>query len=219
MADPTPSSAPAAEAQPTPIIHVIDDDQAARESLGFLLTTSGRSVRLYASGPEFLSSANAQPPGCIITDLRMPEMSGLELINAIKEEDLTTLPIIVVTGHGDVPLAVEAMKAGACEFLEKPYSEEKLLAAVSAALEAQADDDTREHKRHAAAEKFSALSGREMDVLNGLVAGHANKVIANNLGISPRTVEIYRANLMTKTAAGSLSELVRLALLAGIADP
>ncbi|NWG53040.1 MAG: response regulator [Hydrogenophilaceae bacterium] len=201
------------------VVHIIDDDEAARESLGFLLSTAGRAVRLYASAPDFLAAAASAHAGCIITDLRMPEMSGLDLIRAIKSRRLTPLPMIVVTGHGDVPLAVEAMKAGAIDFLEKPYSEEKLLNAVERALAADADAGDREARRAEVAQRIASLSGRERDVLRGLVKGDANKVIAAELGISPRTVEIYRANLMSKMRAGSLSELVRMALLAGVADP
>lgn len=209
MSDPAPDR---------PIVHVIDDDEAARESLGFLLSTAGHAVRLYPAAADFLAVAAAARSGCIITDMRMPGMTGLDLINAIRAQGITPLPIIVVTGHGDVPLAVAAMKAGAGEFLEKPYSEAALLAAVANALAADADLSEREARRAQAAQRIARLSGRERDVLRGLVRGESNKVIAAALGISPRTVEIYRANLMAKTDAGSLSELVRLAMLAGVAD-
>lgn len=196
-------------------LHVIDDDEAVRESLAFLLTTAGIEVRTYESARAFLDVMEDITSGCVITDVRMPQMSGLDLLQRIRERH-GRLPVIVITGHGDVPLAVEAMKAGAVEFLEKPFDDEALLAAVRAALRHQGSDDGREAQRREIAQRIEALSGRERQVLEGLVAGHPNKIIAFDLGISPRTVEIYRANLMSKMQAASLSDLVRMALEAGL---
>jgi two-component system, LuxR family, response regulator FixJ len=152
---------------------------------------------------------------CVITDVRMPGMSGIDLLRRLRELKIE-VPVIVITGHGDVPLAVEAMKIGATDFLEKPFDDEALLASVRSALKRQDGETKRSAERAVIENKPAALSNRERDVLGGLVAGRANKQIAFDLGISPRTVEIYRANLMNKMQAGSLSDLVRMALIAGI---
>jgi two-component system, LuxR family, response regulator FixJ len=200
------------------IVHVIDDDEAIRQSLAFLLQTARMAVKTYASATAFLEQLPDAGSGCIITDVRMPGMSGIELLRRLQELKLG-VPVIVVTGHGDVPLAVEAMRIGAVDFLEKPFDDEALLATVRATLREQ---DAQAERRTARAEveaRVAALSKRERDVLDGLVAGRANKQIAFDLGISPRTVEIYRANLMNKMQAGSLSELVRMALMVGILGP
>jgi two-component system, LuxR family, response regulator FixJ len=196
-------------------VHVIDDDEAVRESLEFLLRTAHFQVRTYDSAVAFLKALPAGVSGCVITDVRMPEMSGIDLLRRLKELGLAA-PVIVITGHGDVPLAVEAMKIGAADFLEKPFDEEALLASVRAALSRVQQDAGREAERTALHERLAALSQREREVLEGLVAGYPNKTIAYDLGISPRTVEIYRANVMTKMKAASLSELVRMALMAGL---
>jgi two-component system, LuxR family, response regulator FixJ len=198
-----------------PIVHVIDDDEAARDSLAFLLGTAKIDVKTYDSATAFLAVATNVKSGCIITDVRMPEISGIDLLRRLKELKIG-VPVIVVTGHGDVPLAVEAMKIGAAEFLEKPFDDEALLNAVHSALKRQSTDSKRRAERADIDSRLAALSNRERDVLQGLVSGLANKQIAFNLGISPRTVEIYRANLMTKMEASSLSDLVRMALVAGI---
>ncbi len=195
------------------LVHVIDDDEAMRQSLAFLLDAAGYAARTYESGPDFLKHVKALEPGCILTDVRMPEMNGLELVRRLKTEGVT-LPVIVLTGHGDVPLAVEAMKAGVRDFLEKPFDDEVLLSAVASALDSGEQSLREDAERQKFETMLAALSPREKDVLHGVVAGKANKVIAQELGISPRTVEVYRANVMTKTAAGSLSDLVRMALLA-----
>jgi two-component system, LuxR family, response regulator FixJ len=200
------------------IVHVIDDDEAIRDSLAFLLRANAIGVATYESGPLFLGLAPKLKSGCIITDVRMPEISGMDLLRRLKELKIS-LPVIVITGHGDVPLAVEAMKLGAVDFLEKPFDDEILLNAVRSALNRQDNASKRQAERAAVDDRLAALSGREREVLEGLVAGHANKQIAFDLGISPRTVEIYRANLMTKMQAASLSELVRMALIAGILNP
>jgi two-component system response regulator FixJ len=200
-----------------PIVHVIDDDDAVRHSLAFLLGTAKIEVKTYDSAMAFLAIATNVKSGCIITDVRMPGISGIDLLRRLKELKIG-VPVIVVTGHGDVPLAVEAMKIGAAEFLEKPFDDEVLLNVVRSALSKQNTDSKREAERADIDSRLAALSNRERDVLQGLVSGLANKQIAFNLGISPRTVEIYRANLMTKMQASSLSDLVRMALVAGILD-
>jgi two-component system, LuxR family, response regulator FixJ len=200
------------------VVHVIDDDEAARQSLEFLLRANALEVQTYESGTAFLKVAPGIKSGCIITDVRMPEISGIDLLRRLKELRIL-LPVIVITGHGDVPLAVEAMKVGAADFLEKPFDDEALLAAVRSALDRQGTESKRAAERAGINDRLATLSNRERDVLDGLVAGHANKRIAFDLGISPRTVEIYRANLMTKMQAASLSELVRMALIADILSP
>jgi two-component system response regulator FixJ len=196
-------------------VHVIDDDDAARDSLAFLFRTADVDARTYASATEFLAAAPSLTGGCVVTDVRMPQMDGLELLRRLRALDLA-LPVIVMTGHGDIPLAVEAMKAGAIDFFEKPFSDDAMLAAVRRALGRRRDDRAREAERDAVKERLASLSARERQVLEGLVAGKPNKTIAFDLGISARTVEIYRANVMTKMDAASLSELVRMALGAGI---
>ena len=198
-------------------VHVIDDDDAVRDSLAFLLETSDLSVRTYASAVEFLDAVPSMPHGCIVTDVRMPEMGGVELIGRLKALGVPD-PVIVITGHADVPLAVEAMKAGVVDFIEKPFDNQRLLNAVRAALaqgtteDGAAQQDNEERRR--ILERIESLSARERQVLDGLVAGQANKIIAFDLEISPRTVEVYRANVMTKMQARSLSELVRMVIAA-----
>jgi two-component system response regulator FixJ len=203
--------------QPANLVHVIDDDEAVRQSLAFLLATARIAVRTYESGSSFLSSLPDADSGCIITDVRMPDMSGIDLLRHLKERKVA-MPVIVITGHGDVQLAVEAMKIGAVDFIEKPFDDDILLASVRSALGRWQKDANQIAERAKLLDKLTTLSTREREVLNGLVAGKPNKVIAFDLGISPRTVEIYRANVMTKTGAGSLSDLVRMALVAGLGD-
>ena len=197
------------------IVHVIDDDEALRESLAFLLRTADIEAKSYASAAAFLDALPLKGLTCIITDVRMPGLSGIDLLRRVKELGIE-VPVIVITGHGDVPLAVEAMRFGAVDFLEKPFDDEILLQSVRAALRQQAGAAKRQSERAEIESRLAALSPRERDVLAGLVAGRANKQIAFDLGISPRTVEIYRANLMDKMQAGSLSDLVRMALIVGI---
>ena len=199
----------------TSLVHVIDDDAALRDSLSFLLGTARLDVKAYESAEAFLSALPGVNSGCIITDVRMPNMSGVDLLRKLNELQIA-LPVIVITGHGDVQLAVEAIKIGAADFIEKPFDDEMLLNAVRAALARWEDKCKEVSERSSYVEKLEMLSSRERDVLEGLIAGKANKVIAFDLGISPRTVEIYRANVMTKTGANSLPELVRMALLAGL---
>ncbi len=200
---------------PSEMVHVIDDDEALRDSLSFLLRTAKIEVTSYSSASVFLDVLPTANLGCIVTDVRMPGMSGIDLLRRLKELGIG-VPVIVMTGHGDIPLAVEAMKFGAVDFLEKPFDDEVLLQAIRAALRQQAGEAKRQAERAEIETRLGALSSRERNVLDGLVAGHANKQIAYDLGISPRTVEIYRANLMDKMKAGSLSDLVRMALIAGI---
>lgn len=192
-------------------VHVIDDDEAVRESLSFLLRTSGFDVRTYESARVFLEALKEKVRGCVITDVRMPEMSGLDLLKRLNEV-APELPVIVITGHGDIQLAVEAMKSGAADFLEKPFDDERVLESVRAALEHRRAAGEIDSERAQISERLASLSQRERQVLDGLVAGLPNKTIAHDLGISPRTVEVYRAHVMSKMQAGSLSELVRMAL-------
>jgi two-component system response regulator FixJ len=184
-----------------------------RESIDFLLRSAGLSVRTYDSATSFLDVAPKIGAGCVITDVRMPGLTGIDLLRRLQEMQIG-LPVIVITGHGDVPLAVEAMKCGAVDFLEKPFDDDVLLASVRAALNRSEESAAVEAERAEIRARIAALTQRERDVLEGLVAGHPNKIIAFKHEISPRTVEIYRANLMTKMKAGSLSELVRMALVA-----
>jgi len=197
------------------LVHVIDDDEAARQSLEFLLRSARIDVRTHESAVAFLAAVPSITAGCIITDVRMPEMSGVDLLRQLKDRRVA-VPVIVITGHGDIALAVEAMKLGAVDFLEKPFDDDILLASVRSALTRSEKDARREAERAELNDSLATLSNREREVLEGLVAGHPNKVIAYDLGISPRTVEIYRANVMTKMKASSLSELVRMALIAGL---
>ena len=196
------------------IVHVVDDDEAVRDSVACLLRSAQIEVEIYESAAAFLGKA-AGATGCVVTDVRMPEMSGIDLMRRLKELGIT-LPVIVMTGHGDVPLAVEAMKAGAVDFIEKPFNDDTMLTAVRAALARGEAVGQRDAERAEIEQRLNSLSGREHEVLLGLVRGHPNKIIAHDLGISPRTVEIYRANVMTKMDAPSLSDLVRMALIAGI---
>jgi two-component system response regulator FixJ len=195
------------------IVNIIDDDNGMRRSLAYLMASVDMPCRTWESAVRFLVEADLDAPGVIVTDVRMPQMTGLDLARQLKARG-SKLPIIVMTGHGDIALAVEAMKAGAVEFLEKPFEEATLLEAIRAALatpRALADGDPEKDRLRAIFEK---LSPRENDVLNGVVEGKMNKVIAFELGISPRTVEVYRANMMQKTQARTLSELIKMVMLA-----
>jgi len=199
------------------VVYVVDDDEAMRQSLGFLLRAAAVDVQTFESATAFLDALPRLRPGCLVTDVRMPGMSGIDLLRHLRDRKIA-MPVIVITGHGDVPLAVEAMKGGAVDFLEKPFDDEVLLAAIRSALKKQGDQQGRQALRAAVNARLALLSTRERQVLEGLVAGQPNKIIAFNLGISPRTVEIYRAHVMTKMEAASLSDLVRMALLAGVLD-
>ncbi|HEY7843415.1 MAG TPA: response regulator FixJ [Bradyrhizobium sp.] len=197
------------------IIHVIDDDAAMRDSLAFLLDVNGFGPRVYESADAFLGGVDLASLACVISDIRMPGMNGIELVRKLKGGG-SSCPVILITGHGDVVLAVEAMKAGAADFIEKPFDDAALLGAIRAALEARPVALGDNAAKKEAEAQLAELSPRERDVLQGLVAGKINKVIAHELAISPRTVEVYRANLMAKTGARSMSELMRIALAAGM---
>ncbi|HVY17036.1 MAG TPA: response regulator FixJ [Rhodopila sp.] len=194
------------------VVHLIDDDEGVRQAVAFLLATAGLPVRVYASAAAFLDVVPTLQAGCIITDVRMPGMDGLELQRQLKARKVT-LPVIVITGHADVPLAVEAMKAGAVDLIEKPFSDDTLLGAIYSAIDRHAAKAEREDELAAIRERIASLSGREREVLDGLLAGLPNKTIAYDLKISPRTVEVHRANLMARMGAHSLAELVRMAFL------
>jgi two-component system response regulator FixJ len=194
---------------------VVDDDDGVRQSLAFLLRSARLPVETYASATEVIAKLPADHAGCIITDVRMPGMSGIDLLRHVRALP-QSLPVIIITGHGDVPLAVEAMKYGAVDFFEKPFDDDALLKAVRAALDTHHQTERQDSERADIAGKLASLTARERQVLDGLVAGRANKIIAFDLSISPRTVEIYRANVMTKMQAQSLSDLVRMALQVGL---
>ena len=200
------------------MVYVIDDDEAARDSLRTMLTAAGVRVETYPSAVTFLSALPAIETGTVVSDVRMLDMTGLELLRELRRRHID-MPVILLTGHGDVRLAVEAMKLGADDFFEKPFDPEQLLTSVQSAA------SRRQVQRHKHAEqedvlaRFDELTPRERQVLDGLFQGQSNKMIANQLQISPRTVEVYRANLMTKMRAESLSELVRMALASGLMQP
>lgn len=194
-------------------VHVVDDDEAVRKSMAFLLTMSGFTVRVHESATGFLLVAPTIRNGCLITDLRMPDMSGVELLRRLKSADLR-IPSVVITGHGDVPMAVEAMKAGALDFIEKPFQDELLIEAVKRAAEQLSESPDGLVDTLAIQSRLKDLTERERQVLSSVVAGLANKTIAYDLNISPRTVEVHRANVMAKMKAKSLPELVRMALSA-----
>jgi len=195
--------------------HIVDDDDDARDSLAFLLSTAEIPAATYPHAKAFLEAA-AGARGVVVTDVRMPGMDGIELVRRLSASKVT-LPVIVMTGHADVPLAVEAMKAGAIDFVEKPYDHDVMIAAIKGAMATQDAGQAHGGDQTGFLERFERLSRRERQVLEGIVAGSANKVIARDLDISTRTVEIYRAQVMRKTQARSLSELVRMALTAGLA--
>lgn len=195
-----------------PVVHIVDDDAAIRDSLAFLLDTANLRSRTYDSAAALLASAGHLAPGCIVTDVRMPDMNGLEMVRRLSEIGVSH-PVIVMTGHADVPLAIEAVRAGVKDFIEKPFDDDALLASVRAAIVHQTLAAEHAGRDAELRDRLASLSARERQVLDGLVAGQANKVIAYDLEISPRTVEVYRANVMTKMQARSLSELVRMTIL------
>jgi two-component system response regulator FixJ len=198
-------------------VHLVDDDEAIRRSASFMLRTSGYVVKTYVSGVELLKGAKELARGCILLDVRMPGMDGIDVQRALKDKGVL-LPVIVMTGHGDVNVAVQAMKAGAVDFIEKPFEKAVLLSALNEGF-ARLDQTGRSKARADEARvRLEALTPREQDVLQGLVRGHPNKTIAYDLGISPRTVEIHRANLMTKLDVASLSDALRIAFAAGLGE-
>ena len=196
-------------------VYVIDDDEAMRDSLNFLLNSAGLEVTLFETAQHFLDALPGLDFGCVVSDVRMPGVDGIELLKRMKAGQ-SRFPILIMTGHGDVPLAVEAMKLGAVDFLEKPFEDDRLTSMIEAAIcraEPAAKDDA---VTQDIAARIATLSPRERQVMEGLIAGLSNKLIARDYDISPRTIEVYRANVMTKMQAGSLSELVRLAMRAGL---
>jgi two-component system response regulator FixJ len=199
------------------MIHIVDDEEAIRRSAGFMLKTSGYAVSTYASGDAFLQAAKDAEPGCVLLDVRMPGMDGLEVQQVMAERGIA-MPVVVLTGHGDITVAVRAMKGGAVDFIEKPFEKAVLLTAIAAAFERLDDVQARAARAADAAVAIAALTGREQDVLRGMAQGLPNKTIAFDLGISPRTVEVHRANLMAKLQVKSLSEALRLAFAAGLQD-
>ncbi len=196
-------------------VYVIDDDEAMRDSLSFLLDSAGLEVALFETAQHFLDALPGLDFGCVVSDVRMPGIDGIELLKRMKAGQ-SKFPILIMTGHGDVPLAVEAMKLGAVDFLEKPFEDDRLIGMVEAAIR-QAEPAARDDAvTQDIAARIATLSPRERQVMDGLIAGLSNKLIARDYDISPRTIEVYRANVMTKMQASSLSELVRLAMRAGL---
>jgi two-component system response regulator FixJ len=196
-------------------VYVIDDDEAMRDSLNFLLSSANFNVTLYQSAQNFIDSVSSLDFGCVVSDVRMPGLDGIELLKRLKAVRCM-FPVIIMTGHGDVALAVETMKLGAVDFLEKPFEDDRLIGMIETAIK-QAEPDARsEAAALDIASRIATLSPRERQVMDGLIAGLSNKLIAREYDISPRTIEVYRANVMTKMQAASLSELVRLAMRAGV---
>lgn len=195
-------------------VYVIDDDEAMRDSLNFLLDSSGFDVTLFENAQAFLDRLPTLAFGCVVSDVRMPGIDGIELLKRMKATG-SSFPILVMTGHGDVPLAVEAMKLGAVDFLEKPFEDERLVAMIETAIRQAEPAAKTESITQDILVRIASLSPRERQVMDGLMAGLSNKLIAREYDISPRTIEVYRANVMTKMGANSLSELVRLAMRAG----
>ena len=199
------------------LVYLVDDEEAIRRSAGFMLRTSGFKVESFASGVEFLKDVRDLPLGCVLLDIRMPGMDGLEVQQALIERGVA-MPVVIMTGHGDVNIAVRAMKAGAIDFIEKPFEKAVLMAALDQAQARLDRSGQRRTNAEEAATRLKILTPREREVLDGLVEGLPNKTIAFDLGISPRTVEIHRANVMAKLEVRSLSEALRLAFAAADAD-
>ncbi|MDB5620308.1 response regulator FixJ [Tardiphaga sp.] len=198
-------------------VYVIDDDAAMRDSLEFLLDSAGFTVTLFDAASSFLEHLSGLPFGCVVSDIRMPGVNGMDLLRSLKTIR-PDLPIIIMTGHGDIPLAVEAIKLGAKDFLEKPFEDERLIGSIRTALEHGENSARSKGVVSELASRIASLSQRERQVMDGLIAGLSNKLIARDYDISPRTIEVYRANVMTKMQARSLSELVRFAVRAGILE-
>ena len=197
------------------LVHIVDDEDAIRRSASFMLKTSGYAVQTWATGVAFLREIRHVPEGCVLLDVRMPEMDGLEVQEALRERGVT-MPVIVLTGHADVSIAVRAMKGGAVDFLEKPFEKAVLIAAIEAAFARLTAADGAAARAAEANVVLAVLTPREREVLEGLAQGLPNKTIAYDLGISPRTVEVHRANLMAKLDVRSLSDALRLAFAAGL---
>jgi two-component system response regulator FixJ len=196
-------------------VYVIDDDDAMRDSLNFLLESAGFDVTLFDRALNFLDASAGLEFGCVVSDVRMPGLDGIELLKRMKSQH-GAFPIIIMTGHGDVPLAVEAMKLGAVDFLEKPFEDDRLITMIEMAIRQAEPAAKSEALTQDVVARIATLSPRERQVMEGLIAGLSNKLIARDYDISPRTIEVYRANVMTKMQANSLSELVRLAMRAGL---
>jgi len=196
------------------ILHIVDDDEAVRRSLVFLCSSAGYAVRPHESATDFLALAPSVANGCLLADLRMPDMNGVELLQKLRDIG-AELPTVVITGDGDVKMAVEAMKLGAVDFVEKPFIEAVLLEAIERAVGRAQSAMSSAQAREAVMSRLNSLSDRENQVLDGILAGQSSKVIAQDLELSPRTVEVYRSGLMAKMQASSLSDLVRMALLGG----
>lgn len=199
----------------TRTVHIVDDDQAIRQSVGFLLRKAGYPVETYPDGTHFLKAVTRATPGCVLLDVRMPDIDGLGVQATLAQRGIA-LPVIMLTGHGDVVLAVRAIKAGAEEFLEKPFERGVLIAAIEAALARAARNGRDEVAAADATIRLAALTPRERDVLDGMILGRPNKLIAFDLAIATRTVEVHRANLMEKLSARSLSDVLRIAFSAGL---
>lgn len=198
-------------------IFLVDDDDSVRRSVGFMLKTTGFVVEPFVSGDEFLSRVKHLDPGCILLDMRMPGKDGLQVQSELNERGVT-FPVIFMTGHGDIDMAVKAMKGGAADFIEKPFEKVHLIEALKQAIHRLIDNERHHARREEALVLLNALTPREHDVLGGLVNGHPNKTIGYDLGISPRTVEIHRANLMQKIGVHTLSDLLRTAFAAGLGE-
>jgi two-component system, LuxR family, response regulator FixJ len=201
----------------TRIVHVVDDDEAIRQSIGFMLRKANYAVETYALGTAFLKAVTRETPGCVLLDIRMPDMDGLEVQERLSRQGIG-IPVVMLTGHGDVTLAVRAIKAGAVEFLEKPFERAALLDAIDMALDKAARNGREQLAAADALVRLAGLTTRERDVLDGMVLGRPNKLIAFDLGIATRTVEVHRANLMAKLSARSLSDVLRIAFAAGLGD-
>ena len=201
--------------KPKDIIHLVDDEEAVRKAASFSLTTAGYNVVTYASGAEFLKAAKSAPVGCVLLDVRMPDMDGLQVQAKMKERGIQ-MPVIILTGHGDVTVAVQAMKGGAVDFLEKPFEKSALFDAIKRAFARIRNSDLRALEENEARERIAALTDREREVMEGLAHGHPNKTIAYDLGFSSRTVEVHRASLMSKLGVRNLSEVLRIAFAAGM---
>jgi two-component system response regulator FixJ len=199
------------------LVHLVDDEESVRRSVAFLLKTSGYAVQAWASGSDFVKDMRHVDKGCVLLDVRMPDMDGLEVQAAMAARGIK-MPVIVLTGHGDVSVAVKAMKAGAIDFVEKPFDRAQLLDAIGVAFDQLDNAERRRDHAADAMTQIAALTPREQDVLKGLAQGFPNKTIAYDLGISPRTVEVHRANLMMKLGVASFPDALRIAFAAGLGE-
>jgi two-component system response regulator FixJ len=204
--------------QPNPTVFVVDDDPAIRESLRWLIESVGLNVKIFTTAQEFLEGYDPSLPGCLVLDVRMPGMSGLDLQNELAARKVN-IPILIITGHAEVPVAVRAMKAGALDFIEKPFSDQLLLDRVRRAIEKDAEFRQADSLRTEVAARLAQLTPREREVMDLVIAGKANKVIASELGLSPKTVEVHRAHVMKKMQVDSLADLVRVGMLSRIDGP